>query len=70
MQVKIIGVEPSDANAMALSLYHGQRIMLEQVGGFMVWLLKLLEKKHFDCVGNWLMESFLSAVMPIVHPLK
>nr|XP_010923370.1 threonine dehydratase 1 biosynthetic, chloroplastic-like [Elaeis guineensis] len=32
--VKIIGVEPSDANAMALSLYHGQRVMLEQVGGF------------------------------------
>lgn len=32
--MKIIGVEPSDANAMALSLYHGQRIMLEQVGGF------------------------------------
>ncbi|KAJ6801030.1 threonine dehydratase biosynthetic, chloroplastic-like [Iris pallida] len=33
-EVKIIGVEPSDANAMALSLYHGQRVMLEQVGGF------------------------------------
>ncbi|KAG6489643.1 hypothetical protein ZIOFF_050919 [Zingiber officinale] len=33
-EVKIIGVEPSDANAMALSLYHGQRIMLDQVGGF------------------------------------
>jgi threonine dehydratase len=34
MQIKIIGVEPSDANAMALSLYHGQRVMLEHVGGF------------------------------------
>ncbi|CAB4287291.1 unnamed protein product [Prunus armeniaca] len=33
-KVKIIGVEPSDANAMALSLHHGQRIMLDQVGGF------------------------------------
>ncbi|XP_010933388.1 threonine dehydratase biosynthetic, chloroplastic [Elaeis guineensis] len=33
-EVKIIGVEPSDANAMALSLYHGQRVSLEQVGGF------------------------------------
>ncbi|KAF3796136.1 Threonine dehydratase biosynthetic [Nymphaea thermarum] len=33
-EVKIIGVEPFDANAMALSMYHGQRIMLEQVGGF------------------------------------
>lgn len=33
-QVKIIGVEPSDANAMALSLHHGQRIMLDKVGGF------------------------------------
>ncbi|KAF9680199.1 hypothetical protein SADUNF_Sadunf06G0096400 [Salix dunnii] len=32
--VKIIGVEPSDANAMALSLHHGQRVMLDQVGGF------------------------------------
>ncbi|MCL7050722.1 hypothetical protein MKW94_003174 [Papaver nudicaule] len=33
-EVKIIGVEPADANAMALSLHHGQRIMLDQVGGF------------------------------------
>lgn len=32
--MKIIGVEPSDTNAMALSLHHGQRIMLEEVGGF------------------------------------
>lgn len=32
--MKIIGVEPADANAMALSLYHGHRIMLDQVGGF------------------------------------
>jgi len=34
LQVKIIGVQPADANAMALSLHHGQRIMLDQVGGF------------------------------------
>ncbi|KAL3754055.1 hypothetical protein ACJRO7_001318 [Eucalyptus globulus] len=33
-EVKIIGVQPADANAMALSLHHGQRIMLDQVGGF------------------------------------
>ncbi|KAI4371340.1 hypothetical protein MLD38_019587 [Melastoma candidum] len=33
-KVKIIGVEPADANAMALSLHHGHRIMLDQVGGF------------------------------------
>ncbi|KAM7464299.1 hypothetical protein LguiA_032420 [Lonicera macranthoides] len=33
-QVKIIGVEPADANAMALSLHHGQRVELDQVGGF------------------------------------
>ncbi|KAF7804364.1 threonine dehydratase biosynthetic, chloroplastic [Senna tora] len=33
-QVKIIGVEPTDANAMALSLQHGQRVILDQVGGF------------------------------------
>ncbi|KAK4257167.1 hypothetical protein QN277_006790 [Acacia crassicarpa] len=33
-QVKIIGVEPTDANAMALSLHHGQRVILDQVGGF------------------------------------
>ncbi|KAL9260196.1 Threonine dehydratase 1 biosynthetic, chloroplastic-like protein, partial [Drosera capensis] len=32
--VRVIGVEPSDANAMALSLHHGQRVMLEKVGGF------------------------------------
>lgn len=34
LQTKIIGVEPYDANAMALSLHHGHRVMLEQVGGF------------------------------------
>jgi len=34
MQVKIIGVEPADANSMSLSLYHGERIMLEPIGGF------------------------------------
>ncbi|CAH1452097.1 unnamed protein product [Lactuca virosa] len=33
-EVRIIGVEPADANAMALSLHHGQRIILDQVGGF------------------------------------
>ncbi|KAK3149551.1 hypothetical protein QOZ80_3AG0218950 [Eleusine coracana subsp. coracana] len=33
-EVKIIGVEPSDANAMALSLCHGKRVTLEHVGGF------------------------------------
>lgn len=33
-QVKVIGVEPFDANAMALSLHHGQRVILDQVGGF------------------------------------
>ncbi|XP_024384328.1 threonine dehydratase biosynthetic, chloroplastic [Physcomitrium patens] len=33
-EVKIIGVEPADANAMALSLYHGKRVVLDQVGGF------------------------------------
>ena len=33
-EVKIIGVEPVDANAMALSLHHGKRIILNQVGGF------------------------------------
>ncbi|KAH6802701.1 L-O-methylthreonine resistant 1 [Perilla frutescens var. frutescens] len=33
-EVKVIGVEPFDANAMALSLHHGQRVMLDQVGGF------------------------------------
>ncbi|GFQ04167.1 threonine dehydratase biosynthetic chloroplastic [Phtheirospermum japonicum] len=32
--VKIIGVEPFDANAMALSLHHGERVVLDQVGGF------------------------------------
>ncbi|CAI9760642.1 unnamed protein product [Fraxinus pennsylvanica] len=33
-EVKIIGVEPFDANAMALSLHHGRRVMLDLVGGF------------------------------------
>ncbi|KAL2346795.1 hypothetical protein Fmac_000795 [Flemingia macrophylla] len=33
-EVKIIGVEPTDANAMALSLHHDQRVVLDQVGGF------------------------------------
>eukprot|EP00850_Spirogloea_muscicola_P009959 SM000057S18389 [mRNA] locus=s57:323487:326608:+ [translate_table: standard] len=29
-EVRIIGVEPADANAMALSLHHGRRVQLEQ----------------------------------------
>ncbi|GLJ16529.1 hypothetical protein SUGI_0282460 [Cryptomeria japonica] len=33
-EVRIIGVEPADANAMALSLHHGKRVILEHVGGF------------------------------------
>ncbi|KAK4607639.1 hypothetical protein RGQ29_001463 [Quercus rubra] len=33
-EVKIIGVEPYDANSMALSLYHGQRIVLDKMGNF------------------------------------
>ncbi|KAK6936145.1 Pyridoxal-phosphate dependent enzyme [Dillenia turbinata] len=33
-EVKVIGVEPFDANGMALSLHHGQRIVLDKVGGF------------------------------------
>ncbi|XP_076884156.1 threonine dehydratase 1 biosynthetic, chloroplastic-like, partial [Bidens hawaiensis] len=33
-EVRIIGVEPTDANTMALSLHHGQRVVLDQVGGF------------------------------------
>ncbi|KAK9755525.1 hypothetical protein RND81_01G031800 [Saponaria officinalis] len=33
-EVKIIGVEPFDANSMALSLHHGERIVLDKVGGF------------------------------------
>ncbi|CAH8339179.1 unnamed protein product [Eruca vesicaria subsp. sativa] len=33
-EVKIIGVEPADANAMALSLHHGERVILNQIGGF------------------------------------
>ncbi|KAL3628411.1 Threonine dehydratase biosynthetic, chloroplastic [Castilleja foliolosa] len=33
-EVKIIGVEPFDANAMALSLQHGERVVLDHVGGF------------------------------------
>ncbi|KAK6926673.1 Pyridoxal-phosphate dependent enzyme [Dillenia turbinata] len=33
-EVKVIGVEPFDANGMALSLHHGRRIMLDKVGGF------------------------------------
>ena len=34
MKVKIIGVEPADANSMALSLHHGERVILNQIGGF------------------------------------
>ena len=30
-EIRIIGVEPTDANSMALPLYHGQRVMLEHV---------------------------------------
>ncbi|XP_047163890.1 threonine dehydratase biosynthetic, chloroplastic-like [Vigna umbellata] len=33
-KVRIIGVEPSDANAMALSFHYNQRLILDHVGGF------------------------------------
>ncbi|KAL3689658.1 hypothetical protein R1sor_015967 [Riccia sorocarpa] len=33
-EVRIIGVEPADANAMACSLHYGQRVVLDHVGGF------------------------------------
>lgn len=48
-EVRIIGVEPSDANAMALSLHHGERIMLEHVGGFADGVaVKCVGKETFD----------------------
>ena len=33
-EIRIIGVEPTDANSKALALYHGQRVTLDHVGGF------------------------------------
>ncbi|BAT99281.1 hypothetical protein VIGAN_10068500 [Vigna angularis var. angularis] len=33
-KVRIIEVEPSDANAMTLLFHHDQRVILDQVGGF------------------------------------
>ncbi|KAJ0020273.1 hypothetical protein Pint_32006 [Pistacia integerrima] len=33
-EVKVIGVEPYDANAMALSLHHGKRVRRNRVGSF------------------------------------
>lgn len=33
-EVLVIGVEPADANAMALSMWHGRRVQLEHCGGF------------------------------------
>ncbi|KAK9153826.1 hypothetical protein Sjap_001306 [Stephania japonica] len=33
-QVKVIGVEPNDANSMALALHLGERVQLETVGNF------------------------------------
>ncbi|KAJ0084712.1 hypothetical protein Patl1_30521 [Pistacia atlantica] len=33
-EVKVIGVEPYDANAMVLSLHHGKRVRLNRVGRF------------------------------------
>eukprot|EP00271_Cylindrocystis_brebissonii_P022103 TRINITY_DN831_c3_g1_i1.p1 TRINITY_DN831_c3_g1~~TRINITY_DN831_c3_g1_i1.p1 ORF type:complete len:657 (+),score=125.18 TRINITY_DN831_c3_g1_i1:103-2073(+) len=33
-EIRIIGVEPADANAMALSLHKGQRVQLKHAGGF------------------------------------
>ncbi|GAB2262589.1 hypothetical protein Droror1_Dr00003586 [Drosera rotundifolia] len=33
-KVKVIGVEPLDANSMAMSLHNGQRVMVDKIGGF------------------------------------
>jgi threonine dehydratase len=32
--VKIVGVKPTEPNALALSLHIGHRVILDQVGGF------------------------------------
>ncbi|RVW61542.1 Threonine dehydratase biosynthetic, chloroplastic [Vitis vinifera] len=52
-EVKIIGVEPCDANAMALSLHHDQRVMLDQVGGFVDGVaVKVVGEKLSAYAGN------------------
>ncbi|EMS49692.1 Threonine dehydratase biosynthetic, chloroplastic [Triticum urartu] len=53
-EVKIIGVEPSDANAMALSLCHGQRVMLKHAGGFANGAaVKVVGKETFRLCQNF-----------------
>ncbi|KAF6147486.1 hypothetical protein GIB67_021312 [Kingdonia uniflora] len=53
-EVKIIGVEPADANAMALSLHLGQRVMLEQVGGFADGVaVKTVGEETFRLCRKW-----------------
>lgn len=53
--MKIIGVEPADANAMALSLHHGKRVVLEQVGGFADGVaVKMVGEETFRLCRNFM----------------
>ncbi|KAI3977091.1 hypothetical protein MKX01_007879 [Papaver californicum] len=62
-QVKIIGVEPYDSNAMALSLHHGHRIMLDQVGGFVDGVaIKVVGEETFR-----LCEELIDGIVLVSH---
>ncbi|KAK3226695.1 hypothetical protein Dsin_006557 [Dipteronia sinensis] len=67
-QVKIIGLESTDAYAMALSLQYGERVMLDQVGGFAdgVAVKEVGEETFRICkgIGRWQQEAVLATVMP------
>ena len=77
-QVKIIGVEPVDANAMALSLHHGKRIVLNQVGGFADGVaVKMVGEETFRVSRNLLdgvvlvnRDSICAAIKVMFYPFR
>jgi threonine dehydratase len=78
LQVKIIGVEPVDANAMALSLHHGKRIVLNQVGGFADGVaVKMVGEETFRVSRNLLdgvvlvnRDSICAAIKVMLYPFR
>jgi threonine dehydratase len=70
-EIKIIGVEPVDADAMTQSLKAGKRVRLSNVGYLPMGLrCGKSGKKRSVCVRNMSMKSFWWIRMTPVQPLK
>ena len=70
-EIKIIGVEPADSNAMYLSLQKGRRVRLPQVGVFADGVaIKQVGKETFRLCRELVDEIILLIRMPSVRQLR